>query len=55
MSAFLKKKSTALAEYVRPRFRWACSYVRWLIKKVTIYENKFTVEFKFGLTVDANE
>jgi hypothetical protein len=29
--------------------------VRRLIEKVTIYEDKFTVEFKSGLTVDVNK
>jgi hypothetical protein len=28
--------------------------VRRLIEKVTIYEDKFTVEFKSGVTVDVN-
>lgn len=31
------------------------SLVRRLIEKVTIYEDKFTVEFKSGVTVDVNE
>jgi site-specific DNA recombinase len=48
MSTFLKKQPTALAEYDE-------SLVRRLIEKVTIYEDKFTVEFKSGLTVDVNE
>jgi len=29
--------------------------VRQLIEKVTVYEDKFTVEFKSGVTVDVNE
>ncbi|NLX93748.1 MAG: integrase, partial [Clostridiales bacterium] len=29
--------------------------VRRLIEKVTVYEDKFTVEFKSGLTVDVVE
>ena len=29
--------------------------VRRLIEKVTVYEDKFTVEFKSGLMVDVNE
>jgi site-specific DNA recombinase len=48
MSAFLKEQPTALTEYDE-------SLVRRLIEKVTIYEDKFTVEFKSGLTVDVNE
>lgn len=45
MSTFLKKQSTALTEYNE-------QLVRRLIEKVTIYEDKFTVEFKSGVTVD---
>ena len=45
MSTFLKKQSTALTEYDE-------QLVRRLIEKVTIYEDKFTVEFKSGVTVD---
>jgi site-specific DNA recombinase len=48
MSAFLKKQSTALAEYDE-------QLVRRLIEKITVYEDKFTVEFKSGVTVDINE
>ena len=48
MSTFLKKQSTALAEYDE-------HLVRRLIEKVTVYEDKFTVEFKSGVTVDVNE
>lgn len=48
MSTFLKKQSTALAEYDE-------QLVRRLIEKVTIYEDKFIVAFKSGLTVDVNE
>ena len=48
MSTFLKKRSTALAEYDE-------HLVRRLIEKVTVYEDKFTVEFKSGLTVDVEE
>jgi site-specific DNA recombinase len=48
MSAFLKKQSTALAEYDE-------QLVRRLIEKVSIYEDKFIVEFKSGVTVDVNE
>ncbi len=45
MSTFLKKQSTALTKYDE-------QLVRRLIEKVTVYENKFTVEFKSGVTVD---
>jgi site-specific DNA recombinase len=48
MSTFLKKQSTALTEYDE-------QLIRRLIEKATIYEDKFTVEFKSGLTVDVNE
>ena len=48
MSTFLKKQSTALSKYDE-------QLVRRLIEKVTVYEDKFTVEFKSGLTVDVNE
>lgn len=48
MSTFLKKQSTALTEFEE-------QIVRRLIEKVTIYEDKFTVEFKSGVTVDVNE
>ena len=48
MSTFLKKQSTALAEYDE-------KLVRRLIEKVSIHEDKFTVEFKSGVTVDVNE
>jgi len=45
MSAFLQEQPTAITEYNEP-------LVRRLIEKVTVYEDKFTVEFKSGLTVD---
>ena len=48
MSTFLKKQSTALAEYDE-------QLVRRLIEKVTGFEDKFTVEFKSGVTVDVEE
>jgi site-specific DNA recombinase len=48
MGTFLREQPTALTEYDEP-------LVRRLIEKVTIYEDKFTVEFKSGVTVDADE
>jgi site-specific DNA recombinase len=48
MGTFLREQSTALNAYDEP-------LVRWLIEKVTVYEDKFTVEFKSGVTVDVNE
>ena len=45
MSTFLKKQSTALSKYDE-------QLVRRLIEKVTVFEDKFTVEFKSGVTVD---
>lgn len=48
MRAFLREQPTAITEYDEP-------LVRRLIEKVTVYEDKFTVEFKSGVTVDVNE
>lgn len=48
MSTFLKKQSTALADYDE-------QLVQHLIEKITIYEDKFTVIFKFGVTVEVDE
>jgi site-specific DNA recombinase len=48
MSAFIKKQSTVLAEYDE-------QLVRRLIERVTIYEDKFIVEFKSGVTVVVEE
>ncbi|MBT9172015.1 MAG: hypothetical protein DDT21_00391 [Syntrophomonadaceae bacterium] len=45
MSAFLREQPTTITEYDEP-------LVRRLVEKVTIYEDKFTVEFKSGATVD---
>lgn len=45
MDAFLREQPTAIADYDE-------QLVRRLIEKVTVYEDKFTVEFKSGLTVD---
>ena len=46
--SFPQEQPTALTEYDEP-------LVRRLIEKVTIYEDKFTVEFKSGVTVDMEE
>jgi site-specific DNA recombinase len=48
MSAFLQEQPTAIAEYNE-------LLVRRLIEKVTVYEDKFTVEFKSDLTVDVEK
>jgi len=48
MSTFLKKQPTALTEYDE-------QLVRRMIEKTTIYEDKFAVEFKSGVTVDVDE
>ena len=48
MGAFLREQPTALTEYDEP-------LVRRLIEKVTVYADKFTVEFKSGVTVDVEE
>jgi site-specific DNA recombinase len=45
MSTFLNKQLTALTEYDE-------QLIRRLIEKVSIYEDKFIVEFKSGVTVD---
>ena len=48
MSAFLQEQPIYLVQYDE-------SLVQWLIEKVTVYEDKFTVEFKSGLMVDVIE
>jgi site-specific DNA recombinase len=48
MGTFLREQPTALTQYDKP-------LVRRLIEKVTVYEDKFTVEFKSGVTVDVDE
>lgn len=48
MDAFLPEQPTALTEYDE-------SLVRRLIEKVTVHEDKFSAEFKSGVTVDVEE
>ena len=48
ISTFLNKQSTTLNEYDE-------SLIRRLIEKVMVFEDKFTLEFKSGLTVDVEE
>ena len=48
MSTFLRKQPTVLTEYDE-------QLVRRLIEKVTTFEDKFTVKFKSGMTVDVDE
>ena len=48
MAIFLQEQPTSIAEYDEP-------LVRRLIEKVTVYEDKFNVEFKSGLTVDVEQ
>ena len=48
MGAFLREQPATITEYDE-------TLVRRLIEKVTVYEDKFTVEFKSGVTVDVNE
>jgi site-specific DNA recombinase len=48
MGIFLREHPITLTEYDEP-------FVRRLIEKVTVYEDKFTVEFKSCVTVDINE
>lgn len=47
MDEFLRKQPTAITIYDEP-------LVRRLIEKVTVYEDKFTVEFKSGVMVDVD-
>ena len=48
MSAFLKEQPTDITEYDE-------QLTRRLIEKVTIFGDKFTVEFKSGVNVEINE
>lgn len=48
MDAFLREQPTSITGYDE-------QLVQRLIEKITIYEDKFTVEFKSGVTVDVNE
>ena len=48
MNTFLKEQPTNLNEYDE-------TLIRRLIEKVYVHEDKFTVEFKSGLTVDIEE
>ena len=48
MSTFLQEQPTTITEYDE-------QLVRRLIEKVTVYEDKFTVEFKSGLAVDVEQ
>lgn len=48
MDTFLREQTAKLTEYDE-------SLIRRLIEKVTVYEDKFTVEFKSGVTVDVSE
>lgn len=48
MDIFLREQPTVITEYDEP-------LIRRLIEKVTAYEDKFTVEFKSGVTVEVNE
>ena len=48
MGIFLQEHPTALTEFNEP-------LVQRLIVKVTVYEDRFTVDFKSGVTVDMDE
>lgn len=48
MSVFRQEQPTVIAEYDE-------QLVRLLIEKVSVHENTFTAEFKYGVTVDVNE
>lgn len=47
MSSFLQKQPISLTQYDE-------ALVRRLIEKITVYEYKFTVKFKSGVTVDVD-
>jgi site-specific DNA recombinase len=55
MGTFLREQLTALTEYDHTLSGGCDAFVRRLIEKVTFYEDKFTVEFKSDVTVDADE
>jgi site-specific DNA recombinase len=44
----LQEQSNTITEYDE-------SLIRRLIEKVAVYEDKFTMEFKFGVTIDVEE
>lgn len=48
MGAFLREQPAAVIEFDE-------QLVRRLIERVTVYEDKFTVEFKSDVTVDVDE
>ena len=45
LTAFLGEQTGAVTEYSE-------TLVRWLIEKITVYDEKLVVEFKSGLTVE---
>jgi hypothetical protein len=45
---FITGQDTAITEFNEPD-------VRKLIQKITVYEDKFTVEFKSGISIDIAE
>jgi site-specific DNA recombinase len=47
MNVFLKKQFTALTEHDE-------QLIKRLIEKVTVYEGKFNVEFKSGVTMEVD-
>ena len=49
MNTFLREQPTTLTEYGEPLV------ARRLIEKVTIYDDKFTVEFKSGVSMVMEE
>lgn len=48
MREFLEQQSTEVTEYDE-------LVVRWLIEKVTVYDERFEVEFKSGTKVDVEK
>jgi len=61
MGTFLREQPIALTEYGHPPSSGCDALFRRLIEKVTVYTvsadtaDKFTVEFKPGVTVDVDE
>jgi len=48
MGLFLREQPTIITEY-------DAQLVRRLIENITVYKEKFTIEFKSGVTVDVDE
>ena len=55
MGTFLREQPTALTEYDHTPSGGCDALFRRLVEKVIVYEDKFNVEFKSGVTVDVDE